>query len=267
MALLFVAAGSGDRAGEPAGHAAATSGGPPMALAPAGEFVMGEDAGSDDERPAHRVRLESFWIDRNEVTQQDYQSLMGKNPSAVKGARKPVEQVSWRDAIRYCNLRSTKEGLKPCYDPKTLACDFAASGYRLPTEAEWEYACRAGSRTRYSFGMAASDLKDYGWFKENAGGTLHDVGERKPNAWGLYDMHGNVWEWCHDVYVETYYRDSPAANPRGPAAGDERVLRGGSWRNSAERCRSASRHSEPPAFADTCFDVDLYGFRCVRRDR
>jgi len=236
-----------------------------MVLLPAGEFLMGDDAGEDDERPARRGRVGAFLIDRTEVTQKAYQALTGRNPSKFKDPNRPVERLSWVSAVKFCNLRSLREGLEPCYDPRTLACRFDANGYRLPTEAEWEYACRAGTTTRYGFGADPAGLRGCAWYKANAGGRTHAVAGRKPNAWGLYDMHGNVAEWCQDFYDEAYYASAPAADRRGPASGEDRVLRGGSWRSAADACRSAARSSEEPAFVDACFGSEAYGFRCVRR--
>ena len=243
-----------------------------MVLLPGGEFVMGDDEGEADEKPAHRVRLSPFYIDACEVTQAAYESLMGKNPAKFTAADRPVERVSWLSAVQYCNMRSRREGFKPCYDPKTLACDFTADGYRLPTEAEWEYACRAGTTTRWSFGNDPAKLASHAWFQKNAAKTTHPVHERRPNPWGLYDVHGNVAEWCNDFYQESYAPTSagkdPAGveeDPRGPASGDERVLRGGNWKADDESCRSSARASAPPGFADVCFGYEAYGFRCVRR--
>ena len=236
-----------------------------LVLLPAGEFIMGDDAGDADEKPAHTVQVNAVYMDAHEVTQQAYASLMQKNPSKSTGPDKPVEQVDWYHAVLYCNLRSLKEGLKPCYDSTTLAGDFTADGYRLPTEAEWEYACRAGTREKYSFGNDPARLKVYAWFKDNAGQTTRPVGQKAPNAWGLYDMHGNVAEWCHDFYHENYYQRNEKKDPHGPRTGDKCVLRGGSWRSSADGCRSSARNSETLRFADACFGSDAYGFRCVRR--
>ena len=242
-----------------------TSSGLEMAIIPAGEFVMGDDNGDADEKPAHKVQVGAFYMDTREVTQQAYESLMQKNPSKFKGPDRPVEQVDWYHAVLYCNMRSLKEGLKPCYDANSLACDFEADGYRLPTEAEWEYACRAGTQTKYSFGDDPARLKTFAWYKTNADRTTHPVGQKSPNPWGLYDMHGNVAEWCHDIYSETYYQKGEVEDPRGPSAGNKRVLRGGSWRTDDEGCRSAIRNSENARFADACFGSDAYGFRCAKK--
>ena len=242
----------------------ATRTGIEMVLIPAGEFLMGDAAGEDDERPAHKVRVSAFYLDRSEVTQKAYQELMGRNPAKFLGPDRPVERASWLGAVQFCNMRSLKECLRPCYDPKTLACDFAADGYRLPTEAEWEYACRAGTTTRYSFGSDAGQLARYAWMKSNADKTTHPVREKAANPWGLFDMHGNVAEWCGDFYAEGYPAGD-AQDPHGPASGQERVLRGGSWSASADACRSSARAGETPGFADVCFGYEAYGFRCVRR--
>ena len=235
-----------------------------MVAIPAGEFMMGDDAGDADEKPAHKVTVGAFLMDVREVTQKSYENLIQKNPAKFTGPDRPVERVDWYHAVLYCNMRSLKEGLKACYDPKTLACDFSANGYRLPTEAEWEYACRAGSAGRYSFGGDPAQLKNNAWCKANSERKTHPVGQKPPNAWGLYDMHGNVAEWCHDVYAADYYPKKEGDNPRGPAAGDKRVLRGGGWNSGEDGCRASARASENARCADSCFGSDAFGFRCVR---
>lgn len=242
-----------------------TKSGVEMALIPAGQFMMGGENGEDDEKPARQVQVSAFYMDVTEVTQESFQAMLGRNPAKWPGPDKPVERVSWLAAVQYCNMRSTRDSFRPCYDLKTLKCDFTADGYRLPTEAEWEYACRAGTSTPWSFGSAAGDVGKYAWFKGNSGKTTHPVKGKPANPWGLYDMHGNVAEWCHDFYDERYYASAPAQDPRGPEAGEERVLRGGSWNVGEGSCRSAARFSQPPGLADVCFGYEAYGFRCVRR--
>ncbi len=238
-----------------------------MVLIPGGTFMMGDPNGEADEQPVREVTISPFTMDRFEVTQEDFESLMGQNPSKSKGADKPVEQLSWFAAVKYCNMRSLREGLEPCYQLEPFQCNYEANGYRLPTEAEWEYACRAGSATVYSYGDDPRKLSKYAWFEDNANNMTHPVGQKAPNAWGLYDMHGNVLEWCNDSYEDAYADKSPVVDPHGPENGEECVLRGGGFVSGAEYCRSAARYSEPPGLADVCFGYDAYGFRCVRRAR
>ena len=233
-----------------------------MALLEAGRFTMGDEKEID--ATPHEVAISSFYIDKYPVTQEQYKKVMAENPSRWKGDKNPVEQVRWSDAVKYCNARSLAEGLQPCYDLQNWECNFEANGYRLPTEAEWEYACRAGSKTTYFFGNGSSKLADYAWVDENSGGKPHPVGQKKPNPWGLYDMCGNVWEWCNDFYQVDYYQQSPAEDPRGPKEGETKVVRGGAWKFSADSCRSGYRYNEDPGYSDVCFGYDIYGFRCVR---
>ena len=245
-----------------------TKSGIEMVAIPAGSFEMGCKHGRDDEKPVHKVWVDSFLMDKTEVTQAEYEKLgqieAFPNPSHFKGANLPVEQVTWPMAAKFCNARSRLEGLTPCYNEDTAECDFNADGYRLPTEAEWEYACRAGTDADYSFGGDARKLGDYAWFSDNAAKKTHPVGQKKANPWGLLDMHGNVAEWCQDVYDKDYYKASSDKNPRGPADGTEYVLRGGSWKSAADAARSAYRLGETPGFSDACLARDAIGFRCVR---
>ena len=233
-----------------------------MVLLEAGRFTMGDEKEID--ATPHEVAVSSFYIDKYPVTQEQYKKVMTENPSRWKGDKNPVEQVRWSDAVKYCNARSLVEGLQPCYDLNTWECNFEANGYRLPTEAEWEYACRAGSKTTYFFGNDSSKISDYAWVDSNAGGKPRQVGQKKPNPWGLYDMCGNVWEWCNDFYQVDYYQESPDENPRGPETGETKVVRGGAWKFSADSSRSGYRYNEDPGYSDVCFGYDIYGFRCVR---
>ncbi|MGD2174562.1 MAG: formylglycine-generating enzyme family protein [Candidatus Brocadiaceae bacterium] len=262
---LFITLWSTDTGSGQAPRKVKTKLGIEMALMPAGEFVMGSAQGRPDEQPTREVKLSSFYIDTHLVTQEQYQTLMRANPSRWKGAKNPVEQIRWSDAVRYLNARSEAEGLEPCYDLKTWKCDFGAGGYRLPTEAEWEYACRAGTKTRYFFGDDAGKLGAFAWYKDNSGSRPRPVGQKLPNPWGLHDICGNVAEWCNDHYQPDAYKSGSSSDPRGPAAGKTRVLRGGSWDSTASRCTSSYRDKNRPGYADVCFGYDVYGFRAVRR--
>jgi acetoin utilization deacetylase AcuC-like enzyme/formylglycine-generating enzyme required for sulfatase activity len=234
-----------------------------MVVIPAGWFEMGGEDGSPDERPVHRVWVGPFWMDRYEVTQPEFRKYQLPDPSHFKNPKHPLDQINWTDAALYCNERSRAEGLEPAYDEDTWRCNFNANGYRLPTEAEWEYACRAGTDTKYNFGNDSKKLRSYAWFAENSAGKTHPVGQKRPNLWGLYDMHGNVAEWCNEFYADDYSQRTLATDPKGPAAGKERVLRGGAWNSTAEACRSTCRASDP-SINDTCLASDAIGFRCAR---
>ncbi|NQT12862.1 MAG: SUMF1/EgtB/PvdO family nonheme iron enzyme [Planctomycetes bacterium] len=272
MPAALVLAWSGCRKVEPAAEDAPLAvvtidGGVEMLLIPGGSFEMGSAKNEEMDEPLHEVEVSSFYIDECEVTQEEYQRVMGENPSRSKGTSQPVEQIRWANAARYCNARSRLEGFRPAYDPETWQCDFEADGYRLPTEAEWEYAARAGGKGDYSFGPSPRELKEHAWFKENCTRRPQAVGSREPNAWGLFDVHGNVWEWCNDFYDEEYYAKSPRKDPRGPETGENRVVRGGCWNSRPDECRSAYRQYENPGYTDVCFGKDTHGFvgfRCVR---
>jgi formylglycine-generating enzyme required for sulfatase activity len=242
-----------------------------LAKIPAGSFIMGSDK-FEREGPAHKVVLDSFFIDRTMVTQADYESLMGVNPVETgRSELHPVSNVSWYDGVLYCNARSRRDGYDPvyrytvvkgaagngCYDLENLKIDLNRNGYHLPTEAQWEYACRAGTTTIYYWGDEMNG--DYAWWFENANDVTHPVGTKKPNAWGLYDMIGNLWEWCNDWNGREYYEKSPLKNPRGPKSGEYRSLRGGGCRNRAEELRLTLRGRLDPD--DHGFS---YGFRCAR---
>ena len=234
-----------------------------MVLIPAGSFTMGDAAGREDETP-HEVSVSAFYLDKVPVTQELYTKVMGVNPSKRKEPTCPVERTQWTDAVRFCNKCSELDGLTPCYSLDTWECNFAADGYRLPTEAEWEYACRAGSTGKYGFDGEDTLLPRYAWFKPHSQGKTHPVGQKLANRWGLFDMHGNVWQWCNDWYGETYYMESPKEDPHGPANGKTRVMRGGAWDCGPEKCRAAYRHKDFPANSDICFGSDPYGVRRAR---
>ena len=225
-----------------------------------------EGVGESYERPQHEVRLtRAYWMGVYPVTQALWaavatQAKLNPKPSRFAGDQRPVEQVSWYDAVRWCNAASQLAHLGQAYrigdgDAPTVEKVPGTTGFRLPTEAEWEYACRAGTTTRWSFGDDEALLSKHGWFDGNGGGQTHPVGEKAANPWGLHDLHGNVWEWCDDDFCG--YTAAPAVDPAGALA-DRRVVRGGSWDYQAEACRSASRGIWNPDFRD-----DGQGFRVV----
>jgi formylglycine-generating enzyme required for sulfatase activity len=214
-------------------------------LIPAGSFSMGsdEEAGDGDESPVHAVRISRpFYFGRCEVTQAQWEKIMGANPGRFISADLPVDSVSWNDAQVFVAALSRKTG----------------HTYALPTEAQWEYACRAGTTTPWSFGGPPAAAGDFAWWAENADGRTHVVETKKPNPWGLYDMHGNVWEWCADWYAKHTYSKTGAVDPRGPAAGESRVLRGGAWGDQPDGMRSATRNCNGPDGAN-----DGIGLRVV----
>ncbi len=245
--------------------AATSKSGIRMVLLPGGTFKMGSDSGREDEKPLHLVTLSPFYMDICEVSQDEFERACGNNPSRFRDRQGPVERTRWTDAAAYCNARSAREGLKPCYDPKTWACDFTADGYRLPTEAEWEYACRAGTAASTFCGDGEREVEKYAWFRGNSGEKVHKVGSKRANPWGLHDMYGNVAEWCNDFYDPGYYQVGAKLNPTGPESGAKRVLRGGSWASRPKYLTSAAREADSPVTADICQGYDTYGFRCVRR--
>jgi len=212
-------------------------------LIPAGTFIMGGETGYDDSKPPHQVTLSKpFYLGKYPVTQAQWKSIMGKNPSIFKGDNRPVEQVSWNDCKEFIQkLNAREEG----------------NTYRLPTEAEWEYACRAGTMTQFCFGDDGTMLSQYAWYNDNSERETHPVGQKKANAWDLYDMHGNVWEWCQDCYG--VYTKHAVIDPRGPSSGSSRVYRGGSWYRNAGGCASAYRVSYDPSIRNGSL-----GFRLAR---
>jgi formylglycine-generating enzyme required for sulfatase activity len=241
---------------------------------PAGTFMMGspkneKNRGDNDNEPQHEVQLtQGFWLGETEVTQEQWGEVMKDNPSRFKGRKLPVERVSWNDCQKYIEQLN----------------DNAPEGYKfaLPTEAQWEYACRAGSKAAYCFGDDVEKLSDYAWYRANNDGEPHEVGGKKANAWGLHDMHGNVWEWCSDLY-DKYYGNSQleknltpagknlygedlpkeqlivktAVDPTGASSGVRRVPRGGSWCDFVEGCRSAFRLSYAPESSDRALGLRL----------
>jgi formylglycine-generating enzyme required for sulfatase activity len=224
-----------------------------MVLVRGGAFMMGIDGELTDEKPIHEVSTDSFYIDKYEVTQEEWQEIMGSNPSFFKGEKNPVGEIDWYTAIEFCNKKSKVEGLTPCYSGigDNINCNFAADGYRLPTEAEWEFACLGGLKSRnYSF-SGSNDISEVAWYEGNSGGKPHPVGQKKPNELGIYDMSGNNWEWCWDWYAQEYNIE-PSHNPTGPASGKDRCYRGGgiNGRMEFERCKGRFQISPSYSHSD-----------------
>ncbi|MBW7988876.1 MAG: formylglycine-generating enzyme family protein [Planctomycetes bacterium] len=244
-------------AAEESGNVVTNSIGMKLVYIPAGSFMMGNPSNEKDhyidEGPQHQVHIsEGFWMGQTEVTQGQYKSVMNAEPwsgnkCVQEDANNPAVFMRWDKAAEFCRKLSQQEG-------KT---------YRLPTEAEWEYACRAGTTTRFSFGDSDSSLGDYAWFNDNTSTVdqkyAHSVGQKKPNPWGLSDMHGNVCEWCSDFCGVDYYSYSPIVDPKGPSSGDARSLRGGSWGHFKNDLRCSERSRGYPGISSSNF-----GFRVVR---
>jgi formylglycine-generating enzyme required for sulfatase activity len=246
-----------------------------MVFIPPGTFRMGSPVDEvdrwDNEGPQTAVTISrGFWMGKYEVTQGEYEAVMGNNPSWCNGVHypgelwevdygvdftRPVEAVSWNDATAFCAALTERERLAGRISTNSV--------YRLPTEAEWEYACRGWTSTRFSYGddIGYTNLTNYAWYYDNSGDTTHPVGQKLPNPWGLYDMHGNVWEWCQDWWADNL-PGGIALDPQGPSAGSDRVIRGGSWGLYFDwfipwSCRSANRHYGPVE------RLGLLGFRAV----
>ena len=238
-----------------------------------GTFQMGGrfGEGGSNELPLHDVTLDDFYMATTEVTQGEYEAVMGNNPSNTSfgiGDNHPVNHVSWYDVIAYCNVKSIAEGLTPVYSGSgtSTVCNWNANGYRLPTEAEWEYAARGGSHEndnyRYSGCHNESDLPNYTWYSSNGGNYCNEVETKLPNQLGLYDMSGNLYEWCWDWYDSSYYGSSSSLNPHGANNGSARVTRGGHWNAGANDLRVAYRTDGSPS--NNYYDGG--GFRICRNN-
>ena len=250
-----------------------------MVLVKGGSFMMGSEEGSSDEKPVHQVTVSDFYIGKYEVTVGEFKAFVQstgyrseaerheggaifangswgkkadaswKNPYFLQSDRNPVVLISWNDAVTYCNWRSQKEALRPAYtiSGTSVSCDWSTKGYRLPTEAEWEYAARGGSVARTVKYAETDDLDQIAWYDQNSGNKTHPVGQKAPNDLGVFDMYGNVWEWCWDWYDDSYYAKSPSSEPQGGTSGPNRALRGGTWYRMANGCRSTGRYGGEPS--------------------
>ncbi|MHA2030599.1 MAG: SUMF1/EgtB/PvdO family nonheme iron enzyme [Candidatus Kariarchaeaceae archaeon] len=234
-----------------------------MILVVGGIFTMGDTwgDGDGDELPIHSVTLDSFYIGQYEITQAQWDSIMGSNPSTFQGQNRPVERITWFEALTFCNSLSLRDNLTPCYNinGNNVIWDISANGYRLPTEAEWEFAARGGTLSQ-NYKFSGNNTPDnVAWYSSNSGNGTHEVGFKQPNELGIYDMSGNVWEFCWDWYGN--YSASPQTNPTGPSNGTDKVVRGGAFYESSHRIRVSERGTELP---NSTGGNDYIGLRLVR---
>jgi len=235
---------------------------PEMIFVKGGSFQMGSNK-NKHERPIHSVTVSDFYIGKYEVTQKEWKNFMYNNPShfiwgkvigngflgissifnKVDLLDNPVDNVRWYDVVKFCNKKSKAEGLELCYtgSGRNMICNFNANGYRLPTEAEWEYAARGGNKSKDYKYSGSNTIGDVAWYDNNSNRKTHAVGEKQPNELGIYDMNGNVWEWCNDWYDKKYYNKSPNHNPKGADSGSFRIFRGGSWSSYTHNCEVTLR--------------------------
>jgi len=227
-----------------------------MVAVEGGTYQMGYNDGHKDERPIHSVNVGDFYIGKYEVTRGQWTKIMGVY---LQSPNLPLEEVSWYDAVKFCNRLSELEGFEKCYSgsEKSIKCNYSANGYRLPTEAEWEFAARGGNQSNGYTYSGSNNIEEVSWYKSNSGSKTHSVGSKKPNELGIYDMTGNVWEWCSDWYGD--YSSNSQSNPTGSTAGSRRVFRGGGWYYSASRCRVAYR-----SYSRTDYSNYTIGFRLSR---
>lgn len=248
-----------------------------MVLVNSGTFQMGSTTGDTDEQPVHNVTLSNFYIGKYEVTQREWLEIMGTNPSQFLGDDlRPVDLVKWYDAVKFCNKKSIQEGLTPCYskdnstnpdnwtgNPETdeswanITCDWTANGYRLPTEAEWEFASKGGNSTQHFTYSGSNNIGEVAWYSSNSNGRSQSIGRKSPNELGIFDMTGNLFEWCWDFYND--YSATNQNNPTGPVSGTYRVVRGASWNVNHEISHVTFRSGKTPILSQ-----NSVGFRLVR---
>jgi formylglycine-generating enzyme required for sulfatase activity len=242
--------------------------GPEMILIEGGEYYMGNDySANNDERPEHKVMLNSFFMSKNEVTVEEYAKFTRvtghKAPDGEANA--PINNITWEEAVMYCNWLSRASGYDKCYDLKRDSSRFkvtfipGSNGYRLPSEAEWEYASRGGIKSKSYAYSGSHELDEVAWYISNAGNAPHEVGQKKPNELGLYDMTGNAMEWCYDWYIIDYYKNSPTENPTGPETSISKVCRGGNYMCQPDVLRITRRFNLEPNAQE-----GLAGIRLVR---